>query len=104
MKTNLEKMSFLESLVSRRYSEKQLNSKLSEFFGESIEIYNASQGRIDNGEDDDELSDWNLMFAFEGKEDFEDHLDADIYMLPTRELDNDGKVVMYITEVGYEFW
>lgn len=103
MKTpkNKEIIKFLEDLVWSRFSEKELNEKLSEFFGEKIEVYNASQGRIDNGEEDDELADWNLMFNVEREGVYE--LFADIYMLPTRELTEDGKVVMYITEIGYDF-
>ena len=97
MKTQQLAIKFLEGLVSRRFSIETLNKELSEFFEEDIEVYNASQGRIDNGEDDDELSDWNLMFTSE-----KHAIDGDIYFLPMRREGFDG-ATMYITEVGYEF-
>lgn len=95
--TDIERgvVEFLESLVHNRFTEKELNEKLSKYFDETIEIYNASQGRIDSGEDSDELADFNWMFNSE-KEDTYGYFD--IYMLPTRE---DG--VWYVTEIGYEF-
>ena len=99
MRTQQETINFLESLVHSRFSLESLNKKLSDFFGEKVEVYNASQGRIDNGEDDDELADWNLMFAIEHEELF---VDADIYFLPMRREGFDG-TTMYITEVGHEF-
>ena len=99
MKTKPETIIFLEELLHNRFSLDSLNEKLSTFFGEKIEVYNASQGRIDSGEEDDELSDWNLMFTFES----EDMLvDGDIYFLPMRREGFDG-ATMYVTEVGYEF-
>jgi len=97
MKTQQLAIKFLEGLVSQRFSIETLNKELSEFFEEDIEVYNASQGRIDNGEDDDELSDWNLMFTCE-----KHAIDGDIYFLPMRREGFDG-ATMYITEVGYEF-
>ena len=97
MKTQQETVTFLEGLVHNRFSLETLNEKLSTFFGEPIEVYNASQGRIDSGEDDDELSDWNLMFTSE-----KHAIDGDIYFLPMRREGFDG-ATMYITEVGYEF-
>jgi len=99
MKTKAEIIEFLESLVHNRFSIESLNNKLSTFFGETIEVYNASQGRIDSGEDDDELSDWNLMFNFE---EGADPVDVDIYFLPMRREGFDGATI-YVTEVGYEF-
>ena len=99
MRTQQETINFLESLVHSRFSLESLNKKLSDFFGEKVEVYNASQSRIDNGEDDDELVDWNLMFGFESDELF---VDGDIYFLPMRREGFDG-ATMYITEVGYEF-
>ena len=97
MKSQQEIIKFLEGLVSQRFSIESINTKLSEFFEESIEVYNASQGRIDSGEDDDELSDWNLMFNCE-----KHAIDGDIYFLPMRRKGFDG-ATMYVTEVGYEF-
>ncbi len=99
MKTQQETINFLEGLVHNRFSIESLNAKLSEFFGTKIEVHNASQGRIENGEEDDELVDWNLMFAFESDELF---VDGDIYFLPMRREGFDGATI-YITEVGYEF-
>ena len=95
-----EIMTFLENLVHQRFSEETLNTKLSEFFDQKIEVYNTSQGRIDNGEDDHELSDYNLMFNIESGEC--DSGFYDIYMLPMRRPGYDD-ANMYITEVGYEF-
>jgi hypothetical protein len=67
MKTKQETIAFLNQLVHKRFSIENLNKKLSTFFGASIVVYNASQGRIDNGEDDDELSDYNLMKTHDNK-------------------------------------
>jgi hypothetical protein len=96
-----ETIEFLEGLVHKRLSIETLNETLTKFFGENIEIYNATQGRIDSGEDDDELADFNLMFNIEG---FANPSAGyfDIYMLPMRCEGFDG-ATMYITEVGYEF-
>ena len=101
MKSQQETIKFLVGLVSQRFSIESINTKLSEFFEESIEVYNASQGRIDSGEDDDELADWNLMFNIEG---FSNPKSGyyDIYMLPMRREGFDGST-MYITEIGFEF-
>ena len=101
IRTKEEIINFLEGLVWSRFTEKELNDKLSRFFQERIEVYNASQGRIDNGEDSDELADWNLMFNIIREDEYE--LFGDIYMLPTREVDEDNNVKLYITEVGYDF-
>jgi hypothetical protein len=99
MKTNQEVIEFLEKLVHSRFSEESLNNVLSEFFRDKVKVYNASQGRIDNGEDDDELSDFNLMANVSNEV---ASVDFDIYMLPMRCEGFDG-ATMYITEVGYEF-
>jgi len=105
MRTQQEIINFLEGLVHSRFTETQLSKKLTSFFVTPITVYNASKERDDNGEPD-ELSDWNLMFTslVEGVEDENyNPIDGDIYILPTREVDEEGNVVMYITEVGYEF-
>ncbi len=99
MKDNSEIIEFLEKLVGLRFSEDSLNNVLSEFFREKIKVYNASQGRIDNGEDDDELTDWNLMANVSNEV---AAVDFDIYILPMRREGFDG-ATMYVTEVGYEF-
>ena len=101
VRTKEEVKTFLEGLVWNRHSLPQLNKKMSDFFQERIEVYNASQGRIDSGEDDDELADWNLMFNVIREEQYE--LFGDIYVLPTREFDDKDNVKYYITEVGYDF-
>lgn len=101
MKTKTEIVSFLEGLVHSRVTEEQLNETLSTFFDIDIKVYNASQERLNAG-DDDGLGDWNLMFTslVDGVEDGDHYnpVDGDIYILPMR---RDG--MMYITEVGYEF-
>ena len=102
MRTQTEIIYFLENLVGKRFSIESLNKTLSDFFGTTIQVYNASQGRIDNGEDDDELADWNLMFAYESQDENANPIDGDIYFLPMRREGFDG-ATMYITEVGYEF-
>ncbi len=94
-----EAVKFLESLVGQRFNTATLESKLTEHFNEKIEVYNASQGRIDSGEDDDELSDWNLMFDSKNQETYGYF---DIYMLPMRREGFDG-ANFYVTEVGFEF-
>ena len=101
--TNTQKtaVEFLENLVYGRESIDSLNKKLSEHFGEKIEVANVSQGRIDSGEDDDELADFNLMFNIEG-EDNELSGYYDIYMLPMRREGYDG-ATMFITEISWEF-
>jgi len=99
MKTKMETIIFLEELVHERFSIESLNEILSTFFGVSVEVYNASQERIDNGEEDDGLVDWNLMFGFESEDLF---VDGDIYFLPMRREGFDGATI-YVTEVGYEF-
>jgi len=93
---------FLESLVHKRFSEERLNKVLSDFFKQDLKFYNASQGRIDNGEDDDELTDFNLMVNVDSDGN-SDAIYIDIYMLPMRCKGWDDSD-MYITEVGYEFW
>lgn len=55
MKTQHEIKTFLEALLHNRFSIESLNKKLSDYFEVNIEVYNASQGRIDSGEEDDEL-------------------------------------------------
>ena len=55
----------------------------------------------EHNNDSDELADWNLMFNVVREDEYE--LFGDIYVLPTREFDDDGNVRYYVTEVGYEF-
>ena len=86
----LEVIDFLEQLVHNRFSMESLNKKLSDFFGEPIEVKET------NSED---LADYNLIFNLE-REDQYGYFD--IYMLPMRREGFDGST-MYITEVAYEF-
>jgi hypothetical protein len=94
-----EVVKFLESLVGQRFNLDTLNANLSKHFNETIRVENVSQGRIDSGESDDELTDWNLMFDSEKDETYGYF---DIYMLPMRRAGFDG-ATFYVTEVGYEF-
>ena len=94
-----EVVKFLESLVGQRFNTDTLEAKLSEHFNETIHVENVSQGRIDSGEEDDELTDWNLMFDSTKDETYGYF---DIYMLPMRRTGFDG-ATFYVTEVGYEF-
>lgn len=98
-KSKVEVMQFLEKLVGLRFCTETLNYVLSEFFRDKVEVYNASLGRIENGEDDDELTDFNLMANVSNEV---ASVDFDIYYLPMRREGFDG-ATMYITEVGYEF-
>lgn len=98
----LEVIDFLEQLVHNRFSMESLNKKLSDFFGEPIEVENNTQARIEALDftcDEDLPADFNLMFNIETEEDYGYF---DIYMLPMRREGFDGST-MYITEVAYEF-
>ena len=101
--TQKKVVEFLENLVYGRESIESLNKKLSDHFGEKIEVYNKTQDYLDRGEDDGDevLTDFNLMFNIEG-EDNELSGFYDIYMLPMRREGFDG-ATMFITEIGYEF-
>jgi hypothetical protein len=94
-----EVVKFLESLVGQRFNTDTLDAKLSDHFNEEIHVENVSQARIDSGEDDDELSDWNLMFDSKNQETYGYF---DIYFLQMRRPGFDGATI-YVTEVGYEF-
>jgi hypothetical protein len=94
-----EVVKFLESLVGQRFNLDTLNANLSKHFNETIRVENVSQGRIDSGESDDELTDWNLMFDSKNQETYGYF---DIYFLQMRRPGFDGATI-YVTEVGYEF-
>lgn len=101
--TKQEVVVFLEDLVHKRFSEKQLSKVISDFFNQDLEVFNASQDRFNNA-DNDELSDFNFMFNVIREDKYE--LFADVYMLPTREVVNEDKefhTIWYVTEVGYDF-
>ena len=85
----LEVIDFLEQLLYNRFSLKTLNTKLSDFFGEKVEVTFV----------DNDLSDHNLMFNLERTDQYGYF---DIYMLPLIRTDYEGNT-MYITEVAYEF-
>jgi hypothetical protein len=94
-----EAVKFLESLVHNRFDIETLEAKLSDHFNEQIHVENVSQARIDSGEEDDELADWNLMFDSKNQETYGYF---DIYFLQMRRPGFDG-ATFYETEVGYEF-
>jgi len=96
-------MSFLEDLVHKRFSEKQLSKVISNFFKQDLEVSNVSQDRFNNA-DNDELADFNFMFNVIRKYKYE--LFGHVYMLPTREVifeDKEFHTIWYVTEVGYDF-
>lgn len=84
-------INFLNGMVNNRFNIEQLKLKLSEFFGQNIEIELAN---------DDYLTDYNLMFNIEDGTWWSGYYD--IYYLPMRREGFDG-ANMYITEIGYEF-
>lgn len=84
---------FLESLVHKRFSIESLKDILTEYFNEPIELEYA------NEEDDDVLTDYNLMFDSNNDETYGYF---DIYVLKMRRKGFDGSD-LYVTEVGYEF-
>jgi hypothetical protein len=84
----------LENLVGRRFNKETLEAKLSEIFGIEAKVEDISK-------DDDELSDFNYLTAFDNK-DKGIYGYADIYFLPMRRTGFDG-ATFYVTEVGYEF-
>ena len=94
-----EVMSFLEGLVGQRFNMQSLNDKLEKVFNQKVELQNTSLLR-EQENDDDDLSDYNLMFNIEDGSEQSGFFD--IYMLPMRRKGFDG-ADMYITEVGYEF-
>ena len=93
-----EVISFLEGLVGQRFNMQSLNDKLEKVFNQKVELQNTSLLR--EQENDDDLSDYNLMFNIEDGSEQSGFFD--IYMLPMRRKGFDG-ADMYITEVGYEF-
>jgi hypothetical protein len=84
----------LESLVHKRCDIHSLNRKLSEFAGEAISVSD-----ITSIKDDDDLSDWNLLFEIKNEE---LHGYFDIFYLKLRKPGYCDET-MYITEISYEF-
>jgi hypothetical protein len=87
----------LESLVGMRCTLDSLNRKLSEFTGETISVVD-----ITSSKDEDDLSDWNLLFEINSEENDELYGYFDIYYLKLRKPGYFGET-MYITEISYEF-
>jgi hypothetical protein len=95
--TNKQKkfISDLESLVHKRCDIDALNRKLSEFAGEPISVSD-----ITNEKDDDDLSDWNLIFEIDEDEELYGYFD--IFYLKLRKPGYCDET-MYITEISYQF-
>lgn len=92
----------LETMVHRRMSisqmEEHLNSRLK--VEHKVWLYRCSNW------DSNELADYNLIGSTEQAREVDKtipYCDFDIYVLPTKERDDYGCTVYYITEVGYEF-
>lgn len=103
MKTISKKefVDFLEDLVWHRMTIKQMENKINEFL-ESDKTYIEKSWKWD----DPEIADYLLVGSTEHAYDENENLpfcDYDIYVLPTKEVDDNGNIVYYITEVGYEF-
>lgn len=87
-----ECIKFLESLVQNRYTLKQLEEVLSEYFKEEIKIEDITPDDLSEG-----THDYNLLFGTNQQTSL--HGFFDIYYLPVRTPD----ATMYITEIGFEF-
>ena len=90
-----EVVDFLEGLVNKRYNLETLGEELSKHFNEEIkpEFVGIDQ------DDDDGLTDWNIMFNSENEDTYGYF---DIYVLMMRREGWDGSTFM-ITEIGFEF-
>jgi hypothetical protein len=93
-KRQKEVVEFLENLVGQRFNLNTLNEVLSEEFGEDIK-----SEIVNDNDDENTLTDWNIMFDSEKKETYGYF---DIYMLKMRRPGFDG-ATFCITEIGYEF-
>jgi hypothetical protein len=89
-----EIVKFLENLVHSRTNLDNLTKMLSKKFNEEITLE-----VVNNEDEDNELSDWNIMFNSEKEETYGYF---DIYFLKNRRTSHDGSNI-YITEIGYEF-
>ena len=92
---------FLENLVHKRMTIKEIKNRINEF----LETDKCSLVKSDLHWDNPEVADYNLIGSTEYAYNEDKNIpfcDFDIYVLPTKE--RTGKsVVYYITEVGYEF-
>jgi subtilase family serine protease len=88
-----EVVEFLESLVHMRYNIETLTKVLSKYFNESIKVGYA------NEEEDNILTDYNIMFDSHKEETYGYF---DIYVLKMRRPGHDGSD-FYVTEIGYEY-
>ena len=84
---------FLENLVGQRFNEQTLTEKLSNHFGQEVELVNITEERIANDDDDGFTDDWSFSFSI-------DDVDYDIFYLPMRKIGFDF-AKFYITEVGF---
>jgi len=91
-KKQIEIINKMEELVSQRLTLSDLKGKIQRIFNnDNIDLVDVTSDK-----DDNDLSDYNLMFSNETLDDLYGYYD--IYYLKTR--DNDH---IYITGVGYEF-
>jgi hypothetical protein len=85
-------ISYMESLVHKRYTKQTLEQSLFDFFGKKVTLCNGTN-------DWDE--DYRVMFLV--KDDILNHIFFDIWYLELRKTTNFPDGGMYITEVGYDF-
>lgn len=80
-------ISFMETLVGKRYAKKTLEFFLSEFFGQPITLCEMT-------------NDWDADYrvSFDIEDEQFGYISFDIWYLKTRKEER-----MYITEVGYDF-
>jgi len=97
MYTELQKQVglLLEGLVGQRFNEQTLNERLSKLFECEVKVE-------DIFDKEDELADYNFVFAFGKDEDSELYGYGDIYFLKMRNEGFDG-ATFYVTEVNVEF-
>lgn len=95
---------FLEKLVHKRLTKKQIENKITEFLGlkqNKIKIFKSELSWNYN-----EIPDYNFIGSTERayyKNKNIPFCDFNIYVLPTKERFNKS-IVYYITEVSYEFY
>ena len=97
MYSELEKQvgQVLETLVGQRFNEETLNKRLSDLFQWDVKVEDIS-------DKEDELADYNFVFAFGKDEDSELYGYGDIYFLKMRREGFDG-ATFYVTEVNVDF-
>ena len=95
----------LESMVHKRMSISQMELYIKELY-----VYNNVKSDIKLVKsvnwDNYDIKDYNLIGSTEKMHHEDENIpfcDFDIYVLPTKEINNDNNLVYYITEVGYEF-